>query len=158
MKHDQRGITLIETLVALALVGIVMSVSGSAFFQFLTQPQKQGGNIAAAYDVRNASVWVARDAQMAQTTNLVDGAAPVSSVSLGWTDPPTEGGASHTVTYTLSGSNLLRTYDGQGLAVAHDVRSAGFSRSGSTIFFTVTSQEQTGKDIQKTYRTLMRAD
>jgi prepilin-type N-terminal cleavage/methylation domain-containing protein len=158
MKHNQRGITLIETLVALALVGIVTSLSGSALFQFLTQPQVQAGNIAAAYDVRNAAAWVARDAQMAQTTNLVDGAAPVPSLSLGWTDAPMEGGASHTVAYTLSGGTLLRTYDGQGLAVAHYVRSAGFSRSGSTILFTVTSQEQRGKDIQETYWALMRSD
>ena len=158
MRHNQRGVTLIETLVALALVGMVTSLSGSALFQFLTQPQRQSGNTVAAYDVRNAAAWVLRDAQMAQTTDLVDEAAPVFSLSLGWTDPALEGGASHTVTYALSGSTLLRTYDGQGLAVAHHVQSAGFSLSGSSIFFTVTSQAQRGKDIQKTYRALIRSD
>jgi hypothetical protein len=93
---------------------------------------------------------------MAQSTDLVDGAAPVSSMTLSWTDWSQDGGVPHSVTYGLSGTELLRTYDGQTLTVGHYVTSVGFSLSGQALFVTITSEGRTGVSNTKTYRVNLR--
>ena len=154
--RGQKGVSLIEMLVVVALMGTVVSISGTALFQSLKHGTHQQGVIASAHSVQNAADWVVQDSQMAQASDLVDGAAPVSSMTLSWTDWSQDDGVPHSVTYNLSGTELLRTYDGQTLAVGHYVTSVGFSLSGQALFVTITSEGRTGVSDTKTYRVYLR--
>ena len=86
----------------------------------------------ATKELRNAASWFAEDAFNAQTTNLIDEAPAVSSVTLGWTDTDD---VSHTATYSIVAGKLVRSLDGTQHTVARRVVSAGFSLSGQTLTF-----------------------
>jgi type II secretory pathway pseudopilin PulG len=132
---DERGMTLIETIVAAGIAALIVGVLGSTVF-LLTRTTEQGNDeLNALQDVQNAGYWLTRDGKMADSTDLIGDAAPVSSVTLSWDD----GGQNHTVTYSLSGTELKRDYDGNMMTVARHVSSVGFSISGGVITATVTS-------------------
>ncbi len=154
--RGHRGTSLIEMLVVLALMGTVVSVSGTSLFQALKHGNHQQGMITSVHSVQNAADWVVQDSQMAQSTNLVDDEDPVSTLILSWTDWSQGGGVPHSVTYGLSGTELLRTYDGQTLTVGHYVTSVGFSISGQAISVTITSEGRPGVSDTKTYRVYLR--
>ncbi|MFQ5826809.1 MAG: PilW family protein [Dehalococcoidia bacterium] len=138
MKH-QRGMTLVELLVASAITALVAGGVGPAIIQFMTVTDSTSDGLAALHDVRIATHWIARDAHMAQTTDLVDGAPPVSAMILEWTDRYAEGSVDHTSSYSLVGQELRRNYDGQVMVVARYVSSVEFSLVGRIITVRVAS-------------------
>jgi hypothetical protein len=60
---------------------------------------------------------------------------PCPSVTINWTGKDL---VPHIATYSLSGTDLMRNYDGKILTVARQVVSTGLSRSEQTINFTLT--------------------
>jgi len=147
----QRGIALVEVLVAVALIGTVLSLVGNSLFQSWHHTQKTNDTILTEGNIRSAARWVFQDAQMSESTNLVDGAAPVSTLSLGWTDR-TQGGTAHASTFQLQGSNLIRTFDGQSLTVAQHVASAQFWQTGRTIYVSFQAQGRGGMSVSRSYQ------
>lgn len=132
---DQKGITLVETIVAAGIAAMLIGVLGSSIYVF-TRTTEQGNNeLRALHDVQNAGYWLARDGKTAEATDLVDGAGPVGSMTLNWTD----GGQAYTVTYSLSGTGLERDYNGDTITVAHYVSSVEFSISQGIITASLTS-------------------
>jgi len=131
----QKGITLVEVLVATAITGLIAGALGTAIHQFITTSERGNQELRALNDVRNAGHWLTLDGRRAQSTNLVDGAPAVGSVTLSWT---TEGQV-HTSTYSLSGPELKRDLNGTLTTVARHVSNAGFSLAGQLITATLTS-------------------
>ena len=132
---DQKGITLVETIVAAGIASMLIGVLGSAIFLF-TRTTEQGNNeLRALHDVQNTGHWLTRDGKMAEATDLVDGAGPVGNMTMNWTD----GGLAYTVTYSLSGTDLQRDYNGAAITVARYVSSVGFSISQGIITANLTS-------------------
>lgn len=122
---DQRGFTLAEFLMAAGIAVMLVGVLGSAIFQFVRVTEQGNDQFRALHDVQNAGYWITLDGRRAETTDLVEGAQPVESATLGWTDR----GQAHTSTYSLSGTDLQRNYDGTITTVARYVSSVGFSIS-----------------------------
>jgi VCBS repeat-containing protein len=135
IDRDQRGITLVETIVAAGIAAMLVGALGSAIFLFTRTAEQGNDELGALRDVQNAGYWLTRDGKMAETTDLIDGAPPVGSMTLTWTD----GGQAHTVTYTLTGTELQRNYDGDAIAVARYVTSVEFSLSQGVITADLTS-------------------
>lgn len=133
-KSGQRGFTLLETVVSLGLTGLVLSMVTGAMFQAWGVERTQRHEVVATEQLRNAADWFFKDATNANSTDLVDGAAPVSTVLLHSTDA---NGIPHTTTYSLNVTRLVRTYDGSSLTVAQNVVSAAFSLSGRSVFATL---------------------
>jgi len=151
---DQRGITLVETLLATAIAAVIVGLLGSTIFLFMRSTEQGNKHLMAYQDLQNAGHWITRDGMAAQTTSLVNGAAPVTSMTLSWTD----GGQSNTVTYSLSGDDLRRDYNGTAMTVARNVSSVGFSISQRVITSNITSAPAGRWEVSKeaTYRVRLR--
>lgn len=127
---DQRGMTLIELLVATAITALIVALIGSVIYQFISVTERGNAQLSALHDIQNAARWISHDGQMAESTDLIDGDPPVSSVRLDWTD---EYGTSHFSTYSLSGTELQRNCDGSVITVARHISAAEFSITGDVL-------------------------
>lgn len=107
-SNSSSGFTLIEVVVALA---------GSEICQVLSFQQYWQNDLTATVDMRRAGSRFAGDALNAEDAKdsldvrvACPPAATASSVSLSWTDTAD---VTHTAAYSISGSSLVRVFDGQ---------------------------------------------
>lgn len=136
------GFTLIELLVTLAIGSVVLIGVFLSIYQIITSTDRNASMATALADVSQASRAIKRDLMMTQITDLVDGEPPQNSVNLSWTDYTgfsSANGSNHYSTYTLSGTRLLRVYDGVTSIVGRNVTSVSFSKSGPVISVNITS-------------------
>ena len=137
--HGQRGFTLLEILLAMAIAGMIMPVVASSIFLISRGTVRMNNDFVIQQDIDGASNWFNRDLSQARTIDLADPALPVNHVRVDWIDLTgwaTSDG--HYVEYTLDGTNLMRNYDGTVSIAARRVAEIWFSRSGR--FITVAIQ------------------
>jgi len=160
----QRGFTLIEVLVVLAIGSVLMTSALLTLQQVVWGTLRAGSQTMALTDVNFAAASIKEDIEMAQSTNLIDGnPVPQSSVTLTWIDYTLFTSATqthHSSMYTLSGTKLLRTYDGTVSIVSRHITSIGFTQNGRVVTVSVTA---TGTDVPQRSKTFnfsmrMRAD
>ncbi len=138
---SSRGFTLAEVLVSLGILSLAVGLIGGGIFQALSFSTDWTDDVVAVKEVRHAASWFARDALNAETTDLTDGASPVSSVVITWIDSSS---VAHTATYSLVDNRLVRDYDGASITVARDVVSVGFSRSSQILQLDLTVEAAAG--------------
>ena len=140
---NQKGFTLIEILVAMAVGGMIMAVALLSIYQIVWGTARSNDQVAALTDVNYAALWLKYDLQMAQSTNLTDGdPVPQESVRLSWNDNTgwtAENESAHSTTYTLSDTDLLRTYDGNVKIVGRYIASIGFTQNGGVVNVDITA-------------------
>lgn len=147
------GFTLIETLLAVALTVMAVSIVGSSIFQALSLEGVWRQDVVATREVRHAASWFAGDALNATATDLVDGAPPAGSVALSWDDAS---GTGHSALYSVSGSELTRDFDGAQITLARQVVSTAFSLSGKVLTFELTVVAERGGTETATLNTYLR--
>jgi len=154
IRFDQRGTTLIELLISVGLTAIIAVVLGSVIFQFAQATEQGNGQLQALHDLQNAGYRITADGKRAETTNLIEGAGPVSTMTLAWSD----GEQSNTITYSLSGTDLEREHNGTTRVVARHVSGVEFSISQGVVTVTITSAPagRWGVSKQATYKTYLR--
>ena len=139
----QKGFTLIEILVVMAVGGMVMAVALLTIYQIVWGTERSNDQVVTLTDANYAAMWLKWDLQMAQNTNLVDwDPVPKSSVSLNWIDNTgfaAEGERNHSSNYTLSGTELLRNYDGTTKIVGRHISSISFIQNGSVVTCNLTA-------------------
>ena len=110
MKQGERGLTLIELTVTVAIVALIAAGANMSVFQVLKGTERNNDHMTAVNQVQNAGYWISRDAQMAKnitTENLT----PPEFLVLAWTEEDTDPVHQHQVIYTLEampGSELKR--------------------------------------------------
>ncbi len=72
IKLEQKGFTIVEMLISIAILGIVAPLLVVALFQILTFTERSRAGFEAQADTRVASGWMSQDIVMAQETNLID--------------------------------------------------------------------------------------
>ena len=77
IKREQKGFTIVEMLISIAILGIVAPLLVLALFQILTFTERARAGFEAQADTRNAAAWISQDVVMAQGTNLIAGDPPV---------------------------------------------------------------------------------
>ena len=130
LKIAQRGFTLVELLVALSLTTMALSMIGSSAFQALSVRRTWQGDVIATKEWRPVESWFAGDAMNARTTDLISGNPPTSSVTLSWVDGNS---IPHTSTYSVTGNELIRDFDGVQNTLARNVVSSLYSLSGKVL-------------------------
>jgi len=108
MKPDEKGFTLIEVLVAIAITALIAGAASMTTFQLVNGTKRSNDHMTAVNQVGNAGYWVSRDAQMSENFT-VENLTPPEFLVLGWTEEDI--GYEHQVIYTLEampGSNLKR--------------------------------------------------
>lgn len=138
-KMSQKGTTVVELLVGIAIVGLIAGGLSSGIHAFIISSDRGNDRLTALHDIQNAAYWISSDSQMAKTTDLVDGAPPVDHMTLSWTDKFGGGEVSHTSTYSLSGTELQRDHDGSVRTVARHISTVEFSINSGLITVTLGS-------------------
>ncbi len=137
MIRDERGVTLVEILVALAITGLITGTLVTAIYQIYQVTGWGSNQMRVQHDLQNAATWLNRDVVSASEAGVTD-SRMVLTIPYCIT-------ATLTVTYTYSAADrtLARDSGGSELIVARHVDSVDFSATGtvtSVIIITITSR------------------
>ena len=144
MIGDERGITLTELMVALAITGLITGILATAMYQ-INQVTGWGNNeLRVQHDLQNAATWLNRDVRRASSAHVVSASQMILTVpyDVYSTMTGTVTIYARVITYTLTDSTLTRDSDGSTLIVARHVNSFIPSPTGmvtSVITITITS-------------------
>ena len=124
---ESSGFTLVEALVALGILSVAVGLIGSGLFQVLSFQKPWQDKVVATKELRHAGSWFAGDALNTEEVFDADGVTrltcdpvpPVEKVTLRWTGK--DGVTIHNATYSLTGQDLIRNYDGNANTVASPV-------------------------------------
>lgn len=160
---NQKGSTLLELLLVIAITGVIVPVVSASFVQIMRGRADIAERSVAMTDIDNAAHWLTRDLVLAQTTNLVEGASATSNMTINWSDRTAwagdEGTVNHSASYALSGTQLLRNYNGEETIVGRYLTNAGFSVDGKMFTITLTSRPVLpGYTVTKSFVIEMRSD
>jgi len=141
INREQRGFTLIELIVAVAITGLIVGGITMSIFQVINIEARTSNHMTAVKEVQNAGFWVSHDAPMAQDVDTDDdpGTPELELVTLTWTE---WNNTYHEVTYTLEGTELWRNDGGQRMRVAQYIDSVSCQRDpldNRKLIFTVTA-------------------
>ncbi|MBN1693088.1 MAG: prepilin-type N-terminal cleavage/methylation domain-containing protein [Dehalococcoidales bacterium] len=141
----ERGYTLIEALIAIAITGFLVTIISMAVQQMVVVPERGDDQIDAIHSMQNAAHWLTLDGQTAEY------ASGGSSLTLTLPDE-------NTIIYTLSGDKLYRIYDSSNRTIASNVASANFTVQSRVIYMTITTMPDSRWNISEnyTYRAYMR--
>jgi len=106
---SRRGFTLIEIMVALAIISFIGIAVSTATFQILHQSVRNRDYTTASQFTMNAIHWISHDAEMSQTVQT--GGASGFPLSLSWID---WGSSVYRVVYSIEGGTLKRSYSVNG--------------------------------------------
>jgi prepilin-type N-terminal cleavage/methylation domain-containing protein len=111
INRNQRGFTLVELLVALAIEGILAGGIVAVIFTVSTGSSKNTDHMTAIKQVENAAHWLSRDAMMAQTHPSESDNYSSFPLTLAWTDwdYTTHDTTESNVVYTIVNGDLTRT-------------------------------------------------
>ncbi|OGO21879.1 MAG: hypothetical protein A2144_04820 [Chloroflexi bacterium RBG_16_50_9] len=145
MIKGERGFTLVEMLLVMAMTGLIFSVLGLVFHHVVTIPEYGNDRITALHELQNVAHWVNLDGQMAQS------ATGGSNLVLTLPD-------NSTISYTLVGTDLVRTASTSNRTLAQSITSINFSIQNRYITTNITSSPSGRWDVSenKTYITCLR--
>jgi prepilin-type N-terminal cleavage/methylation domain-containing protein len=152
LHKKETGLTLIEMLVSLAIMGIIGLGAAVASAEILNQTSRNTDYTAASRNAMNAIYWIGRDAQMAQVIAGSAGFPDTTDLSLAWED---WNNSSYNVTYSLEDGKLFRNYtvDGQSMlsliaeSINADPDMTNCSADNGTMILTITSSVGEGSKI-----------
>ena len=107
----QRGFTLIEVLVVMAISGVVLLSIVWGIQMVIFGTARSNSQVVALDEVNRASLRIKRDLSTYNDVNLT--VEPPDLITINWTDQTFElnkGPREYEVTYSLSGTELLRIY------------------------------------------------
>ena len=129
---SQKGMTLVEVIIAGAIAAVISASLGFAVFHLITVTERGTDQTSAMHDVKTAVYQISYDAKMAGSTDLVG----TDDLTLEWVDG---GGNSHYSHYYLSGTELLRDNDGDITTVARFISSLEFTASSTNLSYIIVS-------------------
>lgn len=143
--REQRGFSLAELVIAIAVTGIIIGFLATAIYQMLSITSYGNDRLTAAHELQNAAHWFHRDGQKAVSANINGGLDLTISETT-------------TITYALSGTELLRTSGASQMTLAKNITSAAFSVDNRLITMSLTSAPEGQYDISTngTYKVLLR--
>lgn len=140
MKIDrkQQGMTLIETLVALSITGVVVGALAASIYTIMSITGRGNAEITVLQDIQSVSHWINNDARMASEVTLTGG-IPANGIILDWDDSE---GNPHSCNYTFTGRELIRNFEGTPSSIAWHVSSIEFSLNDDALTYTLISETE----------------
>jgi prepilin-type N-terminal cleavage/methylation domain-containing protein len=143
--RTEKGLTLIELLIVIAITGVLFSVIGPVIYQLTTVSGFGNERLTAIHELQNSAYWFNYDGQMSVTAAA--GSSLVFSLPAG-----------DTITYSLNGDNFLRTAGGQTMTLAQNISGVTFGVQGRLVSMNITSalSGRTEAYEQNTYQVYLR--
>ena len=151
---NQRGIALIELIIAVALSVVITGATTATIFQVIEGSARTNNHMTAVRQVQNAGYWVSHDAQTAQSVNTTgtDG-FPLTLTWTAWD------GIKYEVVYSENTTNLQRSYSVDGAPVDTifvaqyvDPSATSANFTGGELTFTVKATVGTGSQARSETR------
>ena len=86
MKLSERGFTLVELLVVIALMSLITLGATMTTFQIINVTRHSNDHVAAVRQVQNAGYWISRDALMAESVVVDDDPETAEFLTLTWAE------------------------------------------------------------------------
>ena len=159
----QKGFTLIEVLVGMLVGGMIMSAVIGSVYQITTGTGKVNWESTTLADMENAAHCIVRDVMMAHSTDLEPGEPPMDGLHISWQDLTNaallEESVAHSITYTHSGKELQRNYDGVVTIIGRDLDDVSFGINGRVVSVNMTSTREgyEGATITRKYLIYLRS-
>jgi hypothetical protein len=143
--NGQKGMTMVELVVAIATTGIIVAFLGTAIYQILAVSGYGNDRLTAAHELQNAAYWFNIDGQGAKAATGGSGLALTMSDN-------------SSIVFTLVGTELRRSRSGYEMVLARDITSASFSIDNRVIMMSLTAAPagQYGVSESGTYRVHLR--
>lgn len=143
--NKQSGMTTVELITAIAITGIIVAFLGTAIYQIFNVSDYGNNRLTALHELQNAGYWLNVDGQ--GSVNATVGSQLVLRLS-----------DNSTVTYSLSGTNLLRSSSGPPMTLARNISSANFALNGRVITVNLTSSPPARSNVSQngTYMVYLR--
>jgi len=143
--RGQKGFTITELIVTVAITGLIVSFFGTAVYQTITVTEYGNDKMIARHELQNAAHWVSLDGQMART------ASGGSELVLTLPDDSI-------ITYAVENRELHRTAGESQMTLARNISSISFSVENRIITMTITSSPQGRPNVseQGTYKVCLR--
>jgi prepilin-type N-terminal cleavage/methylation domain-containing protein len=144
-RINERGFTMVEMVIATALMGLIVSFLGTGIYQMLTITEYGNDRLTAMHELQNAAYWFNLDGQAAT------GADASGELVLTTSDNPS-------IRYSLSGTNLIRTAGGDDMILARNIINASFSIDNRllTMFLTSAPDGRDNTSENGTYKVYLR--
>lgn len=141
----QLGYSLMELMMAIAIMGCIVLALGMVVQQTVTVPEQGSDQVNALHAIQNAAHWVGIDGQTAK--NASGGSGLVLTL-------PDDS----SVSYVLEGDELHRVSGSSNQTIARNIASASFSVTGRMITMNISAAPDSRWDISKngTYQISMR--
>ncbi len=107
MKLSERGFTLVELLVSVAIMSLITLGATMSTFQIINVTRQSNDRVVAVRQVQNAGYWISRDTQMAEAVVVDDDPETPEFLTLNWTKwdyDKKENSEYHEVTYSFQDS------------------------------------------------------
>ena len=111
-RKGERGFTIIELLVALAITGLIAGALSMTIAQIMGSNSQSSNHATVIRQVQNAGYWVSHDVQMAQSDPTIDLSADGFPLVITWTE---WNGTENEVTYTITGTDMIRSLSVNGV-------------------------------------------
>lgn len=152
LKRGQRGFTLIELALAMAIGGIIAGAITMTIFQIVDSSGRTSNHMTAVRQAQSAGYWVTKDVHMAQVISTEEDEDGLP-LEVSWTEWD---GTVNEVTYELQGTDFVRDHNGQPDVIAQFIESVEVSPrpyTGDKLAFTVNVQVGAGSAVQLETRT-----
>ncbi len=109
MKRGEKGFTLLEVLVGVAIMGVIAMPLAMLTMTLLTNPERSNDNNIVLQQVRNAGTWISRDVQMSRSVNATAPNGFPLTIQIPFDSDENN---DYSIEYLLDGSKLKRlAYD-----------------------------------------------
>ena len=146
MMKGEKGLTMVDLIMAVAVTGLIVSFLGTAIYQMLTVTEYGNDKLIALHELQNAAHWLGLDGQGAVSATGGD------ELVLTLADNTSR-------TYSLSSTDLQRTEGGSPMTLAQHISNAQFAVADRLVTMTITSSPP-GRDSvseNRTYQVYLRA-
>jgi len=147
----QKGYTMLELLVVLAVGGLLLSVSVLTIYQILIGTERNNSETVASNELQRAAMQIKKDIQSHTSANVSD--LQVGPTTFEWVDQSgwtSVNESQQTRIYTLSGKELWRDADNVTTILSRNIESLVFSDNGTHINVVITANNSTLPGRSKT--------